>query len=320
MKKYVESFTNSTKITASKFAIRTQLDTKLASKTLNVLVCLDILSYNFVIRCPQCGLLLNTVCDMKNLDNEVYCYGCEQYNNISSDDVEVIYTVKSIPFVMGQQNDADERLVISAVPFEDSLTNLLQQNDFNINSIFYSPTESEMMVLEEQYNSIFSEKQSTTSKGASLEQLVINLFGICKQFEVTGDLKLHPNQIDCYVRNKLCSPGIPGIGYIDSFVIECKNEENTPKSTYMNKLHSILKLSNKQFGIIVSKFTATKTFVNLANQIYLNDKITIISFSNEDLREIILNRNNLLECIERKINEIKLNATKDLETLGLYKA
>ena len=87
MKKYVESFTNSTKITASKFAIRTQLDTKLASKTLNVLVCLDILSYNFVIRCPQCGLLLNTVCDMKNLDNEVYCYGSEQYNNISSDDV-----------------------------------------------------------------------------------------------------------------------------------------------------------------------------------------------------------------------------------------
>jgi len=77
-------------------------------------------------------------------------------------------------------------------------------------------------------------------------------------------------------------------------------------------------LTGKNFGIIVSKRKAPRTFVKLARDIFLKNNIIIISMDSGDLEEIIVHRKNLLEMLERKIEEIKLNATKDLRALGLY--
>lgn len=46
----------------------------------------------------------------------------------------------------------------------------------------------------------------------------------------------------------------------------------------------------------------------------------IISLDKEDLKKIIFEKANLLECISRKIDAVKLHATKDLAELGLYDA
>ena len=63
-----------------------------------------------------------------------------------------------------------------------------------------------------------------------------------------------------------------------------------------------------------------RSIVSLANQIYLRDDIIIISIDKNDLEEIVFKKSNLLECISRKIDAVKLNATKDLIALGLYNA
>jgi len=38
-----------------------------------------------------------------------------------------------------------------------------------------------------------------------------------------------------------------------------------------------------------------------------------------DLENVILNKNNLLDLIEMKVNEVKLDATKPLVEIGLYR-
>ena len=132
-------------------------------------------------------------------------------------------------------------------------------------------------------------------------------------------MRPRPNQVDCYVRNKLGSPGVPGIEVIKYFCIEYKNENKTPEITYLNKLHSILKTTGIEFGILVSNKSAPSTYCQAANKIYLNDKIIIISICKSDLNSIISDNVNLLDLIEMKINEVKLDATKSLKELGLYK-
>jgi hypothetical protein len=46
----------------------------------------------------------------------------------------------------------------------------------------------------------------------------------------------------------------------------------------------------------------------------------IISIDKDDLNRIVFERANLLECIARKIDEVKLKATKSLKESGLYNA
>ena len=315
---YITSFSTNTKLTASKFAMDMQFDIAQARKVLDVLVDLGVFRFSFIVRCPSCGLLLEPVEDITDIESQITCYGCDVESDISTDDVEVIYTLKEVPFVEGQQSYQIERSETSVVLNEDSLTAFLELHDYNSNLVFYNPTQSEEDVLIEKYNDIFSKHKTTTAKGKTLEDLVATLFNTCKHFRATTGMRLQPNQIDCYVRNKLFAPGVPGLTGIDSFMIECKNEKRPPTATYFNKLHSVLRVAGKHFGIIVSKASAPSTFVKLANQIFLRDDIVIISIDKDDLENIIVNKNNLLECIGRKVSEVTVNATKDLVELGLY--
>ncbi len=317
VQQYVNGFTTNTKISLSKFSFDTNIDMSLCRKVIKLLQDRDILKANFGVRCPECNILLNYVDDLSDIDVFVNCYNCGADVEITQEDVEVIYTVKNLPFTEGQRSEKIW-LPMSVVPTEDTLASYLQNNDYNLNKMFYSPSDEQLSELKQMYLDTFSANTSS-KKGQSLEQLVTYLFNICKQFEATDGLRPRPNQIDCYVRNKLCSPGVPGVGSIKNFCIECKNESSTPEITYLNKLHSILKTTGIEFGIVVSKEPAPSTYPQLANKIYLNDKIIIISICKNDLHSIISDNVNLLDLIEMKINEVKLDATKPLKELGLYK-
>jgi hypothetical protein len=317
--KYFESLWPNSKITASNFASQIGIEFPLSQKILQELVKTELLTYILGIRCPECGFLLSSTESIASIEKEQYCYNCSEEIEISTDDIEVIYTFKNYPFAHGQQSDSPLAIDKSAALQYDSLSQLLKSGLLDINAAFFAPTDEEYHNLQIAYKNIFNAHPTTKAKGDTLENLTINLFNLCKHFRANG-IRLNVNQIDCYVRNTLYIPGISQAGCVDSFVIECKNEKSTPKAGYMNKLHSILHNSGKNFGIIVSKCSAPRTFVSLANQIYLRDDIIIISLDKEDLTEIVFKKSNLLECISRKIDAVKLNATKDLIALGLYNA
>ena len=223
------------------------------------------------------------------------------------------------PFMEGQQSEPALELVKSAVTTNDSLTYLIQQGLIDVNKVLYVPTDKQYNVLQDKYEAIFELKRQTVAKGTTLETLISELFSLCKHLNVSK-VRLRPNEIDCYVRNKLFVHGLSSDNEYDSFLIECKNEKTAPKAGYMNRLHSIMSTHGKRFGIIASKANTPKTFVSLSHDIFLKDDIVIIALDKDDLEQIIVHRKNLLECIARKIDETKLNATKGLVELGLYEA
>lgn len=190
-------------------------------------------------------------------------------------------------------------------------------------SIFFAPNEQEYKQLEVELKAVSNRGETTKEVGDTLEKLIGHLFGLCTVFN-TGNIKTSTNQIDCYIRNKKYIPyGVfQQIG--NRFVIECKNEARTPSGTYMSKLHSIISTINGKekivkFGIIVSKKPGPSTFRSLANKYYLTNGIVIISMCCAEISSLIQNRGNLLEMIERKIDEVIFDSTCDLIKAGLYK-
>ena len=171
------------------------------------------------------------------------------------------------------------------------------------------------------------QKGATTKKtGDTLENLTKYLFNMCEIFRTAG-VRTSTNQIDCCVRNKMfINFGIfKMLG--GRFIIECKNEERTPKGEYLSKLHSIISIANAsskgeciKLGIIISKKKGPKTFRQLANKTYLSEGIVIISICGDELEELFKTKGNLLEMIERKVEEIMLDSTTDLKEAGLYEA
>ena len=319
---FLSSLSPGSKLTESKLMSNTDLDNQVIRSVLDKLLELEVLERSFAVKCPECGLLVKSFDKIYEIEKACKCYHCDTIFEVENDDVYVIYSFKNYPFDTGQQIDSLAKFDVHAESVAlttDSLASFISKNNIDLNRVFFSPSEGDYKQLETMYNSVFKRQPNTKETGDVLENLITKLFSLCHNFTVSS-VRLHPNQIDCYVRNTMFIPGISDSNCIDSFMIECKNEEATPKSGYVNKLHSILNVSGCIFGIIASKYSAPRTFIELANKIYLSDRIIIISIDKNDLYSIVLKKSNLLECVERKITEVKLNATKDLQEIGLYNA
>lgn len=303
-------------ITISNFAIKTGIDYSEGIKVLEELSQEGILEKRLAVRCPDCGLLLDIVQPEDYVIGSYYCANCDTDFDITNDCVDVVFKVVKSPFVGGQKNK-------SILPKHPSALNTYSLETFlknggSFNKEFYCPSDEEYNMLADIYDNVFMQHKTTKEQGDSLENLVLRLFRLCKIFSATDSVRLGANQIDCFVRNKMYIPGISEFGTKDYFVIECKNENKTPGITYFNKLHSSLINNSLQFGIIISKFRAAKTLQKFSHDIFLKDKMIIINLDRNDLKKIVKDRANLLELLERKIGEVKLDTRNDLVELGLF--
>ena len=152
---FLNTASGSSKITASKFAVMTSIDISLATRALKALVDNNLLAFHFVIRCHECGLLLVNVDTPVDIDKEIFCYNCETDIIVSTDDIEIFYTFTDFPFVTGQQKNSDYELVRAVVQYDDSLTRLLTETDYDFNSLFYSPSDQDYANLEMKFSNIF---------------------------------------------------------------------------------------------------------------------------------------------------------------------
>lgn len=300
----LKALTPNSILTLSEFLKKTNFEIDFAKNILNKLCNENILFQSFAIRCPVCDILLKKESNIKNIDNAIYCYKCQESVDISSDDIEVIYKITSSPFECGQQCEIKQIAVAHSI---DILSNFLTVNDFN--SIFYSPTDSDYEKLNELYDKVFDSYSTTTEQGNALEILTRCLFDLCIQYKSTK-LRTELNDIDCFVRSKFVIKGSILSELGSEIYVECKNENQKPKISYFQKLQSIMSNSSGKLGIIVSKKVPPKTFCQAAKNLYLQKQNIIIYISGDDLKKIIKNKKNLLECIEMKACEIKTQATK----------
>lgn len=316
------------KITTIKIMNELDIDSKTAKKVLMSCKRNGILKISYAIRCPECGFILKILQDMPiDYDEFNYCYGCDEDINVTSDNVELIFTLVNEPgcFMKGQRLESKKSF--KCVDNSDNvapvttLSSFIETGDFNVNEELYSPSEGEYNTMKEMYSKV-REVKTTKDKGDSFEKLICYMMNLVKCFKA-DEFKTSTNQLDCVVRNTWCT-SFGTLEFIGGrFIIECKNEKNKPKGTYMSKLHSIITVTNGQtknirFGIIASMKNPPFTFKALAVKYYLINGIIIISIDENDLEQIIINKENLLELIDRKCNEIIFDSQKDLEELSLY--
>lgn len=307
-------------ITISKAAAVLGESLEAASRMLNLCRDLGILVTSFALRCPECGMLIYRYKDFSELpDDNFTCYNCQTENEISIDNIEVLYEVESSFFPEGQ-SAIELSLPMMQIAPSDALSFLLKSG--SINSLLFSPSDNEYRELKELYSSVLSPTKTTKAKGDSLEVLCLKLFSLVKIFKCSP-IRTKNNQIDLYVRS-LVESFLPYLG--SRIVIECKNEKRSPDNTYFHKLVGIIRGINGKtssivkLGIIVSQKSPTKTIHNLAVIEYASSGLVIISITIKEIDDIINGRKNLLEMIERKHEEIITNAASDLTHTGLFEA
>lgn len=311
-------------ITISKVARFMNIDTNLATQAMLICKNNGLVEMTYGIRCPECGTLIKRVNRLSQIPKErISCYACDSEDlEISKSDIEVLFKLlDSTVFNCGQRELIQENSSANIpVAREDTLENILLAG--GVNEYLFSPTEDEYQELQKMYDAVFEVSPTKKTKGDTLERLTTYLFNLSPAFRASG-IKTTTNQIDCYVKNKMCID----YGVLDTIgeriLIECKNESKTPSGGYISKLHSIIcningKQSMVKLGIIVSKEKGPNTFKSLATKMYLSDAIIMISICGDEIKSLIDSRGNLLELIERKIDEVTFDATTDLKQAGIY--
>lgn len=309
-------------ITVSKVAKAIGVAPNISSKILTKCMKEGLLKVSYAIRCPECNMLIKRVDSPSEIPDEAFeCYGCNEEIEVTTKDVEILYSLTdNRVFIGGQQ--VETKLPARAVVQEDSMESVFLAG--SVNEYLFQLTDEQYKHLSDMYARVKSRKGTTKKIGDTLENLVIELFNMCPIFNAAG-IRTSTNQIDCCVRNKMYI----NYGVLKTlglrFFIECKNENDTPSGGYLSKLHSIISVTNAdekekciRFGIIISKEKGPSTFKQLAVKYYLINKIVIISICGKELENLFTTKGNLLELIERKATEIMLDATTDLQEAGLY--
>ncbi len=310
-------------ISVSKIVRVIEVSPSIASKVLTMCMKEGILKVSYAIRCPECNMLIKRVGSPLEIPEGMFeCYSCNEEIEVTAKDIEIIYSLSDDRvFIGGQQVEKD--LPARAVVPEDSMESIFLAG--GVNEHLFRLSEEQYQYFLSMYERVRKHKGTTKNIGDTLEKLIEELFNACSVFYAAG-IKTSTNQIDCCVRNKM----YVNYGVLNTlgarFLIECKNEDNTPKGGYLSKLHSIISVINAgtdghciKFGIIVSKNKGPATFKQLAVKYYLANKIVIISICGDELKELFDTRGNLLELIERKATESMLDATTDLKEIGMYK-
>ena len=308
-------------ITLSKAATAMSISKAKAGQLLNLCCDLHILRLEFSIRCPECGMLIQRITSLAEINSDTICYNCSTEFDITNENLEAIFCINENPYFQLGQPDVDQTLP-NQVAQSDSLAELLSSG-FNFNSTLFNPSDSQYDAWEAMYDDLTAPKDTTKAIGDSLEKLFLSLLNAINGFTASS-VKTTTNQIDCYVRCR-CSSILPFLG--ERFVVECKNENTIPGNSYFHKLTGIIDGINGggntqvvKLGIIVAKKSPASTIRHLAVIRYARDGLVLITFDFDDLAEIIKNKKNLLEMIERKRDEIILDSTSKLSDVGIFNA
>lgn len=306
-------------ITATKLARAIKTDSNSAMKLLVKCAELRIVSICYCLRCPECGTLISRADDLGAFDEQsTFCYSCEQDIEFSPRDIEVVFRLMESPvFHEGQQSCC--KSACQLVALEDTLHALLTSEVGY--KLLYEPSEEDYATLLREIENVTIPAKNTKEKGDTLESLTQHLFSLCKGFKC-ANIKTSTNQIDVLGRNLVLPYCVFGrLG--ERFVIECKNENDTPSGEYMRKIQSIISEINAnervvEVGIIVSRYPGPRTFRTIANKHYLMNGILLINITLEEISILVSNKQNLLELLERKMDEVVIDATSDLVQAGLF--
>lgn len=324
-------------ITASSFSNRFEIDFNIAETLLNFCYELELLEKFYIVCCPICGrevFKANKKELLEKISDFDYCIKCKHEiseGDIQPDSIYVGYVLVKSPDLDPEDISKEtERILGNNYKClynneVDTLRKLLEEKKEKPHDFFYNPSEVEYRELKEMVATLdYDYGDDTTKQGKALEGLACKLFELCWGMKSTPIMRTPTNQIDCTVRNDL-TISLTLYNELGSIIkCECKNEPNkTPGNTYYQKLHGILSMSKNEIeqsvGIIFSRKKRAKTCKILEREYFLKDNIIIINLCNDDYKRIIDEKENFLDVIQEKVQNIKNNFSTDPEQHKLYR-
>lgn len=91
--KFLRNVSVGSYITVSGFSVKTGLDYSECVKVLDELSENGVLAKMFAVRCPECGLLLETAQSVSVAIGTLYCANCDKDYDIFNDFIEVVFKV-----------------------------------------------------------------------------------------------------------------------------------------------------------------------------------------------------------------------------------
>lgn len=283
-----------------------------------------ILEKYYLVTCPndECGSYLAVISKdeiASILTEPQYCEECDEYKQITLEDIFVAYRVILQPDV--SEDEISKEIEKRLKQGEETIINFCEADSLlndktTIYESFYNPSESAYAKFKELREKLdLDYGKNSTAKGKALEVLVLAIFNEIKGIKVTNDVKTETNQFDCTCLSSVHTlfPSIFNYLY-PYFIIECKNEpDKKPNNTYCNKLLSIMSVNEAQIGIIVGRADATSTCFTIAREHYLrqsqlNKQQIILTFSDNDLKLLIDEKVNILEYLDFKIFQVTSNS------------
>lgn len=309
-------------ITASAVSSRMGVSYSEADKILEFSFHEGILRKHYIVKCPTCGTIIGRLDKEEIVDllkKGTYCEECDADKVITTDNIIAAYEVLLKPDVT---EDEISRVVQSKINIDDIKGNFLQADSLSCHpndlyEMFYSPGESaynEFSKLRTKLDLDYG--TNTTEKGASLERLILKIFGEIKYVRATNKIRTLTNQFDCTL---ICGVNTIELSVFDYlrpyFIIECKNEKKKPDNTYLNKIESIMDTNDAKLGIVFGRHDATNPCFSISREHYLVTKNTnkpqvVITCSDNDLDYVIKKKVNLLKYIEFKIFQVTSNSPK----------
>lgn len=314
------------RITVTYIADRADIHYELSKQILMYYVEANILKIRYAVRCPKCDNVL-FMCDEDELFDKIerkpICINCEDNDyELSQDNICIIF--ERLKKSTTSQDEVNETLkkhgdIADTIGLDFSFFN--QADSLGVDEIydmFYKLNESAAAELNEMYQNVLMDTYNTTKeKGDRLENLVERMFEYGVHFKTSKQYRTSTNQLDVTVLApfKVIIPTV--LDFLSPFFIcECKNEKEKPSNTYYHKLASILSNTGEKgakVGIVISRLPCTSKCQQIAHDKYLKDNIVLINLVQEDLKQVIDKKINLLNLIAIKINAIVLDCNQQLK-------
>lgn len=263
---------------------------------------------------------------INKLGEEVYCHNCSKEFKITHENTMIVFSKEKEPNIPEKMFEEEIKKRISKTEGNENYGNFivadsLAKNVDEIFALYYNPDESAFTRLQELKKSLDGPFETTKEKGDALEKLALYLFSQIKNVSASNEVRTYTNQFDCTVRFSELSGSFPAImRYMAPyFIVECKNEttsagkSKTPSNTYFHKLAGIMDSNNAQIGIVISRGKASKEDMIIAHEKFLLNKNAnyqkiLLSFSDDDLEQLIDKKINLLKYMNYKMDMLTMNA------------
>lgn len=297
-------------ITASRVASELNIDFNTATDLLIFLEKQEVLQRIYIMRCPECDFIIDKIPENLfydpnlNVFEKHFCNSCGEYYTVDEEDVYIAYEIIKKPDIVF---DDKESLKNEDITENFTQADSLQNTDY-LYKIFFAPSESAYSELISMMQRLDGPFDNTTDQGHALDSLIMKLINNIKNSMCSTDITTSTNQIDCSViiGSSTIFPSV--LNYLSpNFIIECKNESATPNIGYFSKLSDLVINSDSKIGILWTRKKASKNFFEKSYHTYLKSGVIILNLFDDDLKELLIKRVNLLDYLSFKIYQVTQN-------------